>query len=236
MLDAQLAKVSQSSSKETVSHIVQLHPTTMERLVSPVLHHKNGTELNVLIDVIPAKSGTPPHKLAFAQPVNSGTDMPVLSVQMAEPGTLTLNHANAQSHPHGTESHVSPVLEEEFTTMLPTNANAQAAKLIMVMYVLSTAQLANSTMKLSRNVFAQEANTGTETSVFTVMVDKHGTQLLTLVFALQDQSGTDTHASIHVQVEEFWTLSVVNVSAQPVTGTVLLVSFAQILKSGQIQD
>ena len=82
-----------------------------------MLLHKNGTEPNVLTDVIPAKSGTLPHKHVFAQPVNSGMDMLASSVQMEEPGTSTLNLANAQFHQPGTELHVLHVLEVEFTTM-----------------------------------------------------------------------------------------------------------------------
>ena len=148
----------------------------MERPVLLVLHHKNGTELNVSIDVIPAKFGTPLQVLAFAQLVNSGTDMHASSVQTEEPGTSTPNHANAQSHPHGTESPVSLVLEEESTTILATNASAQAVKLTTVTSAPSTARLVNSTTKMSRNVSVQEDNTGMETSVFTAMVDKPGTQ------------------------------------------------------------
>jgi len=47
----------------------------MEKLVLPVLLHKNGTELNVLTDVIQEKSGTPVHKLVYAHLDNSGMDM-----------------------------------------------------------------------------------------------------------------------------------------------------------------
>ena len=54
--------------------------------------------------------------------------------------------------------------------------------------------------------------------------------------ALPDQFGMDTHVLTHAREEEFWTLSAPNVSAQQVTGTVLPVSSAPILKSGQILD
>ena len=100
-------------------------------------------------------------------------------------------------------------------------------------FALLTAQPVNSTTKPSRDVFAHQANTGMEISVFIVMVDKPGTPPSTLVSAQPVQSGTDTHASIHAQEEEFWTLSVDNVSAPLVTGMVLHVSSAQIIKSGQ---
>lgn len=48
--------------------------------------------------------------------------------------------------------------------------------------------------------------------------------------------GTDIHASIHAVEEEFSILSVVNVSAQQVTGMEDHVLFAQILKFGAAQD
>ena len=54
--------------------------------------------------------------------------------------------------------------------------------------------------------------------------------------ALPDQFGMDTHVLTHAREEEFWTLSAPNVSAQQVTGTVLPVSSALILKSGQLLD
>ena len=163
------------TSIRTVSLTVQLDLITTARPVSPVLLHKDGTGLNVLIDATAEKSGTSPHKHVSAQAVNSGTDMHASSVQTEEPGTSTPNHANAQSHPHGTESPVSLVLEEESTTILATNASAQAVKLTTVTSAPSTARLVNSTTKMSRNVSVQEDNTGMETSVFTAMVDKPGT-------------------------------------------------------------
>ena len=123
---------------------------------------------------------------------------------MEEPGTLTLNLASAQSHLPGTVLHVSPALEEESTTMSPINASAQADKPSTDLFVPSTAQLGNSTMKLSEGVFVLPVKTGTETFVFSASVDKHGILLSTLVFAQVDQSGMDTLALTHVQEEEFW--------------------------------
>lgn len=75
-----------------------------------------------------------------------------------------------------------------------------------------------------------------ETFVFTVMVDKHGTLLSTLVSAHQDQSGTGMHALIHAVEEEFLIQPVANVFAQQVTGMEPLVLFVQILKFGHLQD
>lgn len=219
-----------------MSLTAQLDQTITARPVSPVLPHKDGMELNVLIDAIAERYGTSPHRHVFAQAVNSGTDMHVLSVQMVEHGALTLNHVNAQYLQHGMVLHVLYAQVVEFTTTLPTNASAPVVNHITATSALSTAQLANSITKLLRNVFVQEVNSGTEISVFIAMVDKHGTQPLTLVLAPQEASGTDTHVSIHVQVEEFLMLLVANVSAQLVTGMVLLVLFAQILKYGQLQD
>jgi len=48
--------------------------------------------------------------------------------------------------------------------------------------------------------------------------------------------GTDIHALIHAVEEEFFTLLVVNVYAQQVTGMEDHASFAQILKSGAVLD
>lgn len=56
------------------------------------------------------------------------------------------------------------------------------------------------------------------------------------MFAQLDQFGMDIHASTHAVEEEFWINPAVNVSAQLVTGMVLLVSSVQILKFGQNQD
>jgi hypothetical protein len=193
-------------------------------------------EPNVLTDAIQAKSGIPPHKPVSAQLVNSGMDMPASSVQTEEPGTSTLNLANAQFHQPGTELHVSPVLEVEFTTMSPTNVNAQVAKPTTDSSAPSTAQPVNSTMKLSRDVLAHLAKTGTETSVSSVSVDKPGMPPSTLVSVQATQSGTDTHASTHAQEEESWMLSVDSVSAQLVTGMEPPVLSAQTPKSGQPQD
>jgi hypothetical protein len=60
---------------EIVLPIAQLEQIIMEKLVSPVLLHKNGTELNVLTDVIQEKFGTPVHKLVYVHQDNSGMDM-----------------------------------------------------------------------------------------------------------------------------------------------------------------
>ena len=166
----------QFSMKRTVLLIVQLDQTIMVKLVLLVLLHKDGTELNVLTDVIQVKSGTSPHKAVSAQVDNSGTDMLVLSVPTVEPGTSILNPANAQFHQPGTELLVLFVLEEEFTTMLPLNVNVQVDKLTMDMFALLTAPLDNSTTKLLRNVLAHQDNTGTEIFVSSVTVVKLGTQ------------------------------------------------------------
>ena len=164
------------TSIRTVSLTVQLDLITTARPVSPVLLHKDGTGLNVLIDATAEKSGTSPHKHVSAQAVNSGTDMLALSVQTGEHGAPTPNLANAHFFQPGMVLHALSVLVVESTTTLPTNASAQAAKLTMAIFALSTAQLDNSTTKMSKNVFAQEVNTGTETSVFTATVVKHGIQ------------------------------------------------------------
>ena len=79
-------------------------------------------------------------------------------------------------------------------------------------------------------------NTGTETSVFTVMVDKPGTQLLTPASAQLDQFGMDMPVSTLAVVEEFSMPPTDNVSVQLVTGTALYVLSAQIPKSGHHQD
>lgn len=166
----------QFSMKRTVLLIAQLDQIIMVKLVSLVLLHKDGTELNVLIDVIQAKYGILPHKAVSAQVDNSGTDMLVLSAPTVKLGMLTLNHVNAQFHQLGTELLVLFVLEEEFTTTSPLNVNAQADKLTMDMFVLLTAQLDNSSMKLLKNVLAHQGKTGTETFVSSVMAVKLGTQ------------------------------------------------------------
>jgi hypothetical protein len=214
----------------------QLAPTSTEEPALLALPHKAGTEPNVSTDVILAESGTSPHKHAFALPVNSGMDSPVLSVQTEEHGTSTPNHVNAQSPQPGTELPVLLALEEESTTTSPTNANAQAAKLSMDLFALSTAQLVNSTMKPSRDAHARPAKTGMVTSVSSVSVDKPGTPLLTLVSAHPAQFGTVTHALTHAQEEEFSTMSADNASVPLVTGMALHASSAQILKFGPTQD
>lgn len=93
----------QFSMKRTVLLIAQLDQTIMVKLVLLVLLHKDGTELNVLTDVIQVKSGMSPHKAVSAQVDNSGTDMLVLFAPTVEPGTSTLNPVNAQFHQPGTE-------------------------------------------------------------------------------------------------------------------------------------
>lgn len=107
----------------------------MEKLVSPVLLLKNGTELSVLIDVIQEKSGMLVHKLVYVHQDNSGMDMLVLFVQMERLGIPTLKHANAQFLLHGMELLALHVLEEEFIITLLINVNAQVVKLTMDMYV-----------------------------------------------------------------------------------------------------
>ena len=134
--------------KRTVLLIAQLDQTTMVKLVSLVLLHKDGTEPNVLTDVIQVKSGTSHHKAVSAQVDNSGMDMLVLSAPTVEPGTLILNLANVQFHQLGTELLVLFVLEEEFTTMLPLNVNVQADKLTMGLFALLTVLLDKSLTKL----------------------------------------------------------------------------------------
>lgn len=166
----------QFSMKRTVLLIAQLDQIIMVKLVLLVLLHKDGTELNVLTDVIQVKSGTSPHKAVSAQVDNSGTDMLVLFAPTVEPGTSTLNPANAQFHQPGTELLVLFVLEEEFTTILPLNVNVQVDKLTMDMFALLTAPLDNSTTKLLKNVLAHQDNTGTEIFVSSVTVVKLGTQ------------------------------------------------------------
>lgn len=166
----------QFSMKRTVLLIAQLDQTTMVKLVLLVLLHKDGMELNVLTDVIPVKSGMSPHKAVSAQVDNSGTDMLVLSAPAVKPGISTLNLANAQFHQPGMELLVLSVLEEEFTTTLPLNVNAQADKLTMDMFVLLTALLDNSITKLLKNVLAHQDNTGTEIFVSFVTVVKLGIQ------------------------------------------------------------
>lgn len=86
MLDVQLVKDIQFFMMEIVLLIAQLDQTIMEKLVLLVLHHKNGTELNVLTDVTLEKFGMQAHKHVFVQQDNSGTDMPVLYVQMERHG------------------------------------------------------------------------------------------------------------------------------------------------------
>lgn len=130
----------------------------------------------MLTDVIQVKSGTSPHKAVSAQVDNSGTDMLVLSAPAVKPGISTLNLANAQFHQPGMELLVLSVLEEEFTTTLPLNVNAQADKLTMDMFVLLTAPLDNSITKLLKNVLAHQDNTGTEIFVSFVTVVKLGIQ------------------------------------------------------------
>jgi len=166
----------QFSMKRTVLLIAQLDQTTMVKLVLLVSLHKDGMELNVLTDVIQVKSGTSPHKAVSAQVDNSGTDMLVLSAPAVKPGISTLNLANAQFHQPGMELLVLSVLEEEFTTTLPLNVNAQADKLTMDMFVLLTAPLDNSITKLLKNVLAHQDNTGTEIFVSFVTVVKLGIQ------------------------------------------------------------
>ena len=131
--------------------------------------------LNVLTDVIQAESGTSPHRLVSAQPLNSGMDSLASSAPMEEPGTLTPSPANAQSPQPGTELLVSPALEAESTTTSPINANVQVAKPSTVSYAPSTAQLANFTTKPSKDAPVLEAKTGMATSVSSVLVDKPGT-------------------------------------------------------------
>ena len=166
----------QFSMKRTVLLIVQLDQTTMVKLVLLVSLHKDGMELNVLTDAIQVKSGTSPHKAVSAQVDNSGTDMLVLSAPAVKPGMLTLNLANAQFHQPGMELLVLFVLEEEFTTTLPLNVNAQADKLTTDMFVLLTAPLDNSITKLLKNVLAHQDNIGTEIFVSFVTEVKLGTQ------------------------------------------------------------
>lgn len=167
----------QFSTKRTVLLIVQLDQTIMVKLVSLVLPLKDGTELNVLTDVIQAKSGTSPHKAVSAQVVNSGTDMLVLCAPTVELGTSTLNPANAQFHQPGTELLVLFVLEEEFITMLLLNVNVQADKPTMDLFALLTAQLDKSLTKPLKDALALQDKTGTEIFVFFVMVVKLGIQL-----------------------------------------------------------
>ena len=133
------ARVTQSFTMETVSLTAQLDQTTMERPASLVLLHKSGTELNALTDATQEKSGTLHLQPASAQPVNSGTDMLASSAPTERPGTSTLKTVNAQSHQLGTESPASFVLEEDSTTMLPTNASVQADKPSMDTFAPSTA-------------------------------------------------------------------------------------------------
>lgn len=216
------AKTTLSCSKETVSLTAQLAQTITEELVLLALPLKDGMELIVLTDVTLVDFGMLAHQLVSALSDNSGTDLPVLSVPTEELGTSILNLASVLSHQLGTVSLVSPVPEEECTTTLPINVNAQMVKISMDSSVLSTAQLDNSTTKQSEDVSALLAKTGMETFVYSVSVVKPGTLPSILVFVQMDQSGTDTHALILAQEEEFWMPSVVNASAQPVTGTVLV--------------
>ncbi len=174
MPDVPIVKVIQFYMMEIVLLIVQLDQIIMEKHVLLVLLHKDGTELNVLIDAILVEFGTPAHQLVFVQQVNSGTDMLASSVQMEEHGMLILKPVNAQSQLHGTELLVLLVLEEEFIIMSPINANAQVDKLTMDMFVLLTAQLVNSIMKQLKDVFAQVDKIGMVIFVFIAMVVKPG--------------------------------------------------------------
>lgn len=115
---------------------VQLLLTITEKPVLPVLPPKDGTELTVLIDAPTEESGMLPLKLVFAQLVNSGTDSPVLSVQMVELGTPTLKAVNAQFPQPGTELLALSVPEVEFIITPPINANAQVDKLSTDLSVL----------------------------------------------------------------------------------------------------
>lgn len=117
MPDVPIVKVIQFYMMEIVLLIVQLEQIIMEKHVLLVLLHKDGTELNVLIDVILVEFGTPVHQLVFVQQVNFGMDMLASFARMVEHGTLILNLVNAQSQLHGTELLVLHVLEEEFIIM-----------------------------------------------------------------------------------------------------------------------
>ena len=176
-LHAHGAKAIPSSTKRTASLTVPLDQTTTEGPALLVLPPKNGTELNVLTDVIAEKFGTPLRKLVSVLLVNSGMNTRASYVPMAELGTLIANLANAQLHPLGTVLPVLYVLAVESTAMSPINANAQAAKTSTDSSAPSTAQSVNSTTKLSKDALAHQANSGTETFVSSVSVDKLGTLL-----------------------------------------------------------
>lgn len=128
----------------------------------------------MLTDVIAEEFGTPLHRLVFAPRASSGTISLVLFAPTAELGMLIANLVNVQFHQHGTELLVLLALEEEFTAMSQTNANAPVVKLSMDSYALSPAPLASSTTKLLEDVFAQQDKTGTETFVFSALEDKLG--------------------------------------------------------------
>ena len=136
------------SMKTTALLTAQLDQTTMEKLVSPVLLPKDGMELNVLTGVTLAEFGMLLLKAVSVHLDSSGMDMLVLSVQVVKLGMLTARAVNVQSHPPGTESPVSSVLEVESTTTLPLNANAQAANHTTDTFAPLTVQQANSTTKL----------------------------------------------------------------------------------------
>lgn len=133
MLDVLHARDIPFSTKITVFLTAQLEQIITERPVSFVSPHKSGMVLNVLTDVPMEESGALAPKLVSAQPVNSGTGMPVSSVPAERPGAPTLKAANAQSHQPGTELAVLSVLGVEFTTTPPTNANVQLDRLTMDM-------------------------------------------------------------------------------------------------------
>ena len=167
---------------------------------------------------------------------SSGMNMLVLSVPMAGPGILTLSLVSVQLPQLGTVSLVSYVPVVEYTATSPTNANAPAAKPSMDSSALSTVPLASSITKPLGDVPAPADNSGMETSVSSVTVDKLGMPPSTPVSAPLVQFGMDTHALIHAQVEESSTLLADNVSALLVTGTVLPASSVLTLKFGQPQD
>lgn len=76
----------------------------------------------------------------------------------------------------------------------------------MDFYVPSTAQLVNFTINLSSLAHVLQDKIGTDTSVYTVLVDKLGIPVSTLVYVPLEVSGTDSHVLTLAVEVEFWML------------------------------
>ena len=160
---------------------------------------------------------------AFAQEVNFGTDSPVLSVQTEKPGTRFQINATVQSAQPGTESLVSPVLEEKFIIIKAIHANAHPDKLSTDTFAQLHAQPVKSIMKPLSHAPVQADKIGTETSVFTASAVKFGMLQAYSAHAQLEQYGTDSHAITHAMEEELLTLIITNVYVQTEIGMESLV-------------